>query len=289
MKFILFLLICLSNVVVASDEYIPLDDFDENSTKQWPEYFRNNISPLTDGDNGIDENGNTFLMRMCCYGDYAELQNFLEEDDTIKDTINESNRFGDTVLSLMCEYGSVDSVRLLLENGADVSVRNGPGHSPLMLACAKGYLEKVKLLLDNNAEINETIQDDEKDCELTPLFLACSVTLNLKRFDLIRCLIDHGADVNLGQIRYRSYRLNLLASCIRIHYRYPLLIELLLNNNASTDEAFISRRTGNKVDLYRAVNRFLNWSSCYRGSIISTLRRNGAIRTQPKEDCCIIL
>lgn len=291
MKFVLFLLICLSNVLIASEQHVKLDNYPVDASKKYPKYIRNTVMPLTGDDKSVDDdNGNTLLMRMCCYGDSVELQNLLDKDDAVKDSINDLNILGDTALSLMCEYGSVENMILLLKNGAKVSRRNGSGYSPLILACAKGCLEKVKTLLDNNAEINEIIQGNEENCELTPLFLACSVTpLNLERLDLIRCLIDHGADVNLGSFRFSSYYLNLLSFCIVHHYQHPLLIELLLKNNASTDEAVISRRTGNKVDLYRAVNRFLNWSSCYRGSIISMLRRNGAIRTQSHEDCCVII
>ncbi len=42
--------------------------------------------------------------------------------------------------------GHVDAVKLLLENGADISVPNNQGLVPLHTASSRGYLDIVKLL-----------------------------------------------------------------------------------------------------------------------------------------------
>lgn len=53
---------------------------------------------------------------------------------------------GHTVLHDTSRGGFEDSVRVLLERGADANVVDGKGHLPVHLAAQEGHLEVVQLL-----------------------------------------------------------------------------------------------------------------------------------------------
>ncbi|CAI0469385.1 unnamed protein product [Linum tenue] len=82
--------------------------------------------------------------------------------------IDEPLEDGDTALHLVCLYGHLSCVRVLLEKGANVEAKDEDGAIPLHDACAGGYTEIVRLLL-NHASGAETVKrmlvtvDDEGD------------------------------------------------------------------------------------------------------------------------------
>lgn len=65
---------------------------------------------------------------------------------------NIPNKIGHTPLFIACNYGNTDSVRLLIEYGANVNyIASIEKLTPLMTASAHGYTEIVKLLIDSGA------------------------------------------------------------------------------------------------------------------------------------------
>lgn len=92
---------------------------------------------------------------------------------------------GTTPLMQAVLYGDAESVRLLLNRGADPNVRNEAGATPLMWAV--NDLEKTRLLLDHGADINARSEDSR-----TALLIAAG------RFgaqEVVKLLLDRGADI----------------------------------------------------------------------------------------------
>jgi ankyrin repeat protein len=75
-------------------------------------------------------------------------------------------------------------VKLLLDKGADVKVRDRYGFMPLPNAAFNGELETLTLLIARGADLNA------RSLGLTPLFGA----VNANRADLVDLLLKHGAD-----------------------------------------------------------------------------------------------
>ena len=65
--------------------------------------------------------------------------------------VNDQNQQGKSGLYLASAYGHSEVVRLLLENGADVSIEGGHYGSPLVAACVYGNLHIVQLLCQYDA------------------------------------------------------------------------------------------------------------------------------------------
>lgn len=76
-------------------------------------------------------------------------------------------------------------VKLLLDAGVDIDVRDGWGHTPLTIACEKGYTDAVKLLIEYGADVNYADKKGKK-----PLYYAINSS---KKNEIIKLLVDEGA------------------------------------------------------------------------------------------------
>ncbi len=105
---------------------------------------------------------------------------------------------GNTPLILAARRnGNSQTVKLLLDHGADAKERNGIGVTPIMAAAASGDSETVKLLLDKGADPNDFIEfkgpnDPLASGSRTPLMWAAYHN----DVPMIRLLLDRGADPN---------------------------------------------------------------------------------------------
>lgn len=96
---------------------------------------------------------------------------------------------GMTPLFMAAKSGNATIVELLIEAGADAnSVNIETGTTPLMLAAASGSVDAVKTLLDAGAELDAT---DVNQGQTALIFAAAP-----GRVDVIKLLAKRGADVN---------------------------------------------------------------------------------------------
>jgi ankyrin repeat protein len=93
------------------------------------------------------------IMDALRHGDRAAFDGMLGD----KDAINHSGTEGDTPLMYAALYGGIDSLRKLLDAGADPNLANAVGATPLMWAVEDPT--KEKLLLDRGANAN-AVSDD---------------------------------------------------------------------------------------------------------------------------------
>ena len=104
---------------------------------------------------------------------------------------------GETLLTSAARHGDFDSVKFLLQNGADVNAKNSSGDTALSCAVQSSAVpdfEIVKLLLAFDAKVNT--RNDK--CE-TPLLIAAE-----KNADKVaNLLVEHGCDTNVKD--FNSY------------------------------------------------------------------------------------
>ena len=111
--------------------------------------------------------------------------------------VNVQGHYEATLLDAASRRGELDTMRWLLDHGADI---NSGGESyrftPLLSATSSMQLEAVQVLLENNADINS-----QSSFGRTPLSLAVSYCSshgrNGKFVDIVRRLLEHGADPNV--------------------------------------------------------------------------------------------
>lgn len=102
--------------------------------------------------------------------------------------INETDRAGDTPLSLAVKNNNGAVVKFLLQFGVELNTTNLEGRTPLFIAVHYGYLKIVEYLLQRKA--NPNISDDS---DATPLMIAAETN----QISIIKVLLDARADITI--------------------------------------------------------------------------------------------
>ena len=124
-------------------------------------------------------------VRVSVVGDCTEAQRLLDARADVNGFVKADNGMICTPLYFACRYGHLDTVRLLLQHGAEVDTVNNQGATPLHFACRAGHLAVAKLLLAEGAQVDKV--DDHGD---TPLQWAC----HQGHLGVAKLLLAHGAD-----------------------------------------------------------------------------------------------
>ena len=147
-----------------------------------------------------------------------------------------------TPLIIAAHNGHLNSVKILLEYGADIEARGTlkiendviKGCTPLWAAAASGHLNVVKLLIERNADV-----DGRTSTDSTPLRVAA----HEGHLDVVRCLVESGADVN-ARTQYKATPI--MAAC---DYGHLSIITYLINKGAFVD---LQAKDGNTALHYAA-------------------------------------
>lgn len=156
--------------------------------------------------------------------------------------------------------GKLEIARLLLENGANLNLLApdlyGGCTSALMNAAAGDNLVLLKLLLNNKADVNLTCGDGRNALRAALKFE--SYTATPERYEIIKTLIDAGADVNFAGVDGET---NLMFA---VNAGTPETIEILIKNGALIN----TRDKKGETALMKA--------SYYKTGIVKILLERGA-------------
>jgi len=94
----------------------------------------------------------------------------------------------DVFLFCACNSGNKHSAKFLIKYGENVNEENKYEESPLFYACNSGNEKIVKYLIEHGSYIYK-----RNGWRKTPLYIACK---NGNEGEGIKCLIEHGADIN---------------------------------------------------------------------------------------------
>ena len=95
-----------------------------------------------------------------------------------------------TPLTAALHYDQIELARLLVENGADVNLKDSDGRYPLNLACKAGNYDLVELMISKGAKINVPGKEG-----YTPLHKAVE-SGSKDSLEIVKLLVQKGANVN---------------------------------------------------------------------------------------------
>ncbi|CAL1545329.1 unnamed protein product [Lymnaea stagnalis] len=107
-------------------------------------------------------------------------------DEFYEDTMNISSK---SLLHICCGKGHTECLKVLIQHGAQLTVRDKWGQTPLMYSVSIQFPEIAKVLLDADAELVKCQDKFGK----SPLH--CAVETGSE--ELVRLLLEYGADVNI--------------------------------------------------------------------------------------------
>ena len=205
-------------------------------------------------DRALDGNGATSLHLAADQG-HKDIVLFLIEKGADVNRIARGNYFRWTPLAFASVKGHKDVVQVLIQKGANVKPAGKSRINPLLFAVYKGHKDIVELLLENGAELglkgrqkwgllHEAVYEGHKDVAeflikkgldpdqrdysgKTPLHVI--IYWKRERVDIVRLLLDSGADVNAVTDR-GSTPLHLAAAC-----GFEKCVALLLERGAAID------------------------------------------------------
>ena len=148
----------------------------------------------------------TILMKYAILGQYKFIENYFNalkhigESRLIDHVINQQNERGWTPLMLACRYASkysnLQTIKLLLANGARTNFQNDSGETALMMAAeysnTESNIETVQLLLDHGVDVDEQTYHG-----YTALYCASSKANTTSNIETVKLLLDYNADPNL--------------------------------------------------------------------------------------------
>ena len=190
--------------------------------------------------NMIDSNGNNLLHYVCSHynNDIDSISKLIENNIDI----NKQNKYGLTPLHCLLKNSNINLlnqkiksdkskiVKLLLEHGANPSLRTKHKFNSLHLACIySGNKDIIKLLLDAGSNPNELCNFNN-----SPLLLLCRYHGYNK--ESVKLLVENGADINHNNscsisCLYTLYNDNL--SIKDDYVDYIKVFKYLLDNGAS--------------------------------------------------------
>lgn len=149
------------------------------------------------------------------------VQTLLETSNNFQLNLPDENGF--SPLMQAAWHGQNDCLKILLDHGANISLRNTTGCTATHFAAGQGHVECLDTLINyGNIDVNS-----QTKFGATPLILAAKGG----HIDCVNLLLENGADVNM---QYRGNQNALLFAAGNGHYE---CMQILIDNNVSVDQA----------------------------------------------------
>ncbi len=152
--------------------------------------------------NAQSKQGRTPLIVAAAHDGNSQTVKFLLDKGA---DVSASDSAKNTALSDAADANDTESVRLLVAKGADINAKNGFGDTALMNAAANGNVEVMKLLLAKGADVSLVDSNEGVRVKNGPIALGGFTALHYAAptggAAAVKLLLDAGAKVNVQDVR----------------------------------------------------------------------------------------
>jgi ankyrin repeat protein len=154
---------------------------------------------------------------------------------TVKYLLEQGAKLDGTEIVAATAANDMATIRLLLEKRQDVNARDAQGLTPLINAALNGNTRLADMLLARGAQVNAASSPEwggkVKNGNIAiGSFTALLVASTYGPVDLVKLLLDAGADVNVQEIR----KMTPLMFAVTTDHADPRIVRLLLGRGADT-------------------------------------------------------
>lgn len=199
---------------IIYDFYVACSNGDVKTVKNFCKNYSDGVNVELSSNSEDNYNYHAFAEYLILSGIQLPFENKNEETEWIK-------KYKRYPINIAARYGHNDIVKVLIENHADLELREETDYTPLMIAAGNGYIDIVKELITNGSDINVKTYDD-----ISALLLA----VYKSQIEIVKFLIANGADVNIIVQNGVNKGISLLQ--IGIIQQNKEIIQLLLNEKA---------------------------------------------------------
>ncbi len=170
--------------------------------------------------------------------------------------VNQVNDHGRTLIHLAAQYGTPETLLLLLDAGANVSTRNNLGQSALHFAVNGGSAENIRLLLQNGAAVNES-----DNFQVSPLHRAVSLgSSGFTKGKSVTLLISSGADIS-ARTEHAETPVHWAATSYYLEYNLVPLLNAGGNPNSINNQGESPLHAASKARNELAVKLLLEYGA----------------------------
>ena len=135
-----------------------------------------------------DKNDQTIIHLAAQNNQDEVITAILDLESTPKDfMVNENDQLDNTPLHLACSAGHLESVKVLIQAGAESDNKNEDEKTPFHMAAERGHVDVVEYILNNDKNAKNDCDEDDN----TALHLAASN----KMTNTVEMLLEFGSDV----------------------------------------------------------------------------------------------
>lgn len=109
--------------------------------------------------------------------------------------MNQKDNEGNTPLIEAAGFNNIESLKTLLDAGAEIAATNEDGETPLMMAASAGLVNNVRALVLAGADINQRDSDDQS---------ALSLAIENRHAAVIRLLRTQGAVEMVARVKQEN-------------------------------------------------------------------------------------
>jgi len=133
----------------------------------------------------------------------------------------------DTPLIIACKRGDVAVAKCLIEHGTDINYNNYFGESPIIEACKSGSDAIDQGLIEHGVNVNYPQHRYYPYKSICPLIVAS----HYEHENVVKCLVEHGTDLNVMHCHYEGTALNIACSKGNLN-----IVKYLVEHRASRQE-----------------------------------------------------